>query len=91
MPDSRIRQRGPVSCLTRSPEYTSLDFFLWYSFENKVFEISCTRFNQSKRRITSATQNTCTDILQEVRQKHEKLLCFSNMRKERAYQKHNVI
>lgn len=75
LPDFWIGKGGFEDWPARSPDVTSLEFFLRGYVIDNVFKTRCISLIQLKRRITSTAQNIPTDMPQNVLQ--NSMICFS--------------
>lgn len=66
-PQKWIGRGGPIAWPARSPDLTSLDFFLWGFVKSAVYKTPATTREDMKNRITEAFQSVTPIMLQNVR------------------------
>jgi len=65
-PNSWIGRGGPTPCPPRSPDITSLDFFLWGYVKDKVFSTPVPDITNLKARKTDAFATITEDMLENT-------------------------
>jgi len=65
-PNRLIGRDGPTPWPPRSPDITTLDFFLWRYVKDKVFSITVPDITNLKARITDAFATISEDMLENT-------------------------
>ena len=65
-PDRWLRHRGFVEWPARSPDLTSLDFFLWGVLKNQVFSDKPKTLNDLKENIINALKDITPEMCKKV-------------------------
>jgi len=70
-PDAWIGRVGPIPWPPRSPDLSSLDFFLWGYIKNIVYAEKIRNIQHLQDRITSPTETVTRDMIQKTWQEIE--------------------
>jgi hypothetical protein len=65
-PDKQIGRAGPIAWPPRSPDLTSLDYFLWGHLKTVVYSSKPRSFDKLKVRITNAIHEISEQQLRNV-------------------------
>jgi hypothetical protein len=64
-PDARIGRGGPIPWPPRSPDLSSIDYFLWWYIKNIVYAEKIRNIQQLQDRITPASEIVTRAMIQK--------------------------
>ncbi|CAH1998188.1 unnamed protein product [Acanthoscelides obtectus] len=85
-PDRWIGRRGAIEWPPRSPDLSTLDFFMWGHVKSKIFATQPTSLEDLRQRIVNEWIQVTPQILQNVRQQHFRAIIYYNFQRQSSQQ-----